>query len=93
MHSLSVLLLAVETSIRTRTALEISQRHQLLVCEFVRCIYQPWLLFEGGVYFAQSFRLCGYYSKAVSDRRNMAHATWSKRSINHTTRGSPGLAS
>ena len=74
MHSLSVLLLAVETSIRTRTALEISQRHQLLVCEFVRCIYQPWLLFEGGVYFAQSFRLCGYYSKVVSDQINMVHA-------------------
>ena len=24
-----------------------------------------WLLFEGGVYFAQTFRLCGYYSRAA----------------------------
>ena len=29
--------------------------------------YHYWPLFEGGVYLAQSFRLCGYYLRAVFD--------------------------
>ena len=34
------------------------------------CIYWLRLLFEVGVYFAQSFQLCGYYSRVVSIQRN-----------------------
>ena len=29
-------------------------------------VYQPWLLFEGAIYFTQSFQLCSYYSKAIA---------------------------
>ena len=29
-----------------------------------------WLLFEGDIYYAQSSRLCGYYSWAMSFQRN-----------------------
>ena len=33
---------------------------------YVCQVYLPRLLFEGGVYFTQSFRLCSYYSMAVT---------------------------
>ena len=36
------------------------------------------LLFEGGVYFAQSFQLCGDYSRAVSIRRNITDGQTAK---------------
>ena len=34
------------------------------------CVLAAGILFEGGVYFARSSRLCGYYLRAASDRRN-----------------------
>jgi len=56
----------METSLRTQTALEIAQWASV-ASRSVRA--PPRLLFEGGVYFAQSSWLCGYYSRAATIRR------------------------
>ena len=70
-HSLSILLSAVETSLRKRTALEIAQlltgiisthvRVLLILATATTCI-RGWRLFHS--------ELCGYYSRVASNRRN-----------------------
>ena len=65
MHSLLVLLSAVETSLRTHTVLEIAQWESVGIISTQVCVPHV-LLFEGGVYFGQSFWLCEYYSRAAS---------------------------
>ena len=73
--SLSVLLSAVEMSIKTQTAQEIAEGasagiNNTRVC---RRIYLLQLLFEGCVYFIWSSRLCGYCLMAVFNQRNVLY--------------------
>ena len=49
-------------------------RHQDLFAYVCMChIYQLWLQFEAGIYFAQSFQLCGYYSKVACIQINTVY--------------------
>ena len=68
MHRLSVLLPAVETSLRTCTAHETAQ--WVLVGIISTHIPVPRVLavdtIEGGIYFARTSRLCGYCSRAAT---------------------------
>ena len=70
-HSLSVLLWAMETSLRTRTALEIAQwalaaSISMRIC--VPCTLAVAIIRRYPFYFAWNSRLCGYYSKAATIR-------------------------
>ena len=72
-RSLSVLLSAMGTSRTTQTASLVTvvrndSRMCILAAATIRILAR--LLFEGGVYFAQSFRLCSYYSRAATIQRN-----------------------
>ena len=67
-RSLSILLLAMETSLRIQTALEIGHwaSAALLVRAFVCRTYKPSLLFEGSIRFTQSSWLRGYYLRVAT---------------------------
>ena len=68
--SLSVLLSAVRMTCTTQTVLALAWRPSSeIIRTRVCCVYYPWLLFEGGVYFVQELWIvwplfeCGVYSK------------------------------
>ena len=70
-RSLSVLLSAVETSLRTRTALEIAQfalAASISMCICVPCTLAVAIIRRYPFYFAWNSWLCGYYSKAATIR-------------------------
>ena len=90
-RSLSVPLSAVETSCTTQTALVLAWWPS---SQMIRRCVPPQLLFKGGVYFTQSFRLCSYYLRAVTIRGRRLFEeiryTSSKKQVGTTEQGYSG---
>ena len=75
-HSLSLLLSAVGATCTTQTVLELEwwPSSEIIRTRVRCCIYYPWLLFEGGIYFVQELQIVwllfegGVYLKKYGSR-------------------------